>query len=210
MPERVQFFFDPICPWAWITSRWIVELTSQKVVDPTWSFISLTLVNEGKDYEKEFPVGYTSIHGLGHRLLRVAAATREQFGNEAVGRFYTATGEAIHNEGRRSDYLDGGSIDDILAKAGLPDSLAAALDDEVYDKVIRMETDLALSRTGKDVGTPIITLLDRQDSSFFGPVMSSIPKGEDARRLFDAYLTFTAFADFCEIKRAIRSAPVFN
>ena len=99
----VDFFFDPICPWAWITSRWAVEVAGLRQLEVDWRFISLRIVNEHRDYETEFPAGYPEIHGLGLRLLRVAAAAREEGGNAAVGALYSEFGRIIHSEHRRPE-----------------------------------------------------------------------------------------------------------
>ncbi len=207
--EKVEFFFDPICPWAWISSRWVVELVDQGALEVTWRFISLRELNADKDYAISFPPRYPEIHGLGHRLLRVAALARQEGGNEAVARFYSAAGQEIHTNANRETYLNGASIGPILRTAGLPEAMEKAMEEELYDSTIKAETELALSRTGRDVGTPIISLSNHEDVSFFGPVMSSIPRGDDALRLFEAYKTFASFPGFAEVKRSLRFPPTF-
>ncbi len=207
--ESIEFFFDPICPWAWISSRWVEELVDQGEVKCTWRFISLRELNAGKDYALNFPPRYPEIHGLGHKLLRVAALARDEGGNEAVARFYSAAGREIHTNSNRETYLNGGSIEPILRAADLPKSMEEAMEEDRFDSTIKEETELALSRTGRDVGTPIISLSGHEDVSFFGPVMSSIPKGDDALRLFEAYKTFASFPGFAEVKRSLRFPPSF-
>ncbi len=207
--DNIDFFFDPICPWAWVTSRWVMGLKDQGVLNVNWRFISLKVVNAGRNYELEFPSEYTQIHGFGHSMLRVAAMARHRGGNEAVETFYTAIGK-IHTRGRSRELVSGESIADIVLQAGLETSLLGAFDDQSWDPVISAETEMALSRTGREVGTPIITFNPPEGPSLFGPVMSSIPRGADALELYGAYRTFASRSDFYELKRAIRKAPSFE
>src|SRR5262245_11891388 len=127
----VEFFFDPICPWAWITSRLTVEVADQRGLDVEWRFISLRMVNEQKDYDRDFPPGYINAHGGGRRMLRIAAAARDHGGNGAVAAAYTAFGEHLHTAGRAAEIreADYRLIDDAVAAAGLPASLVAAGED---------------------------------------------------------------------------------
>lgn len=207
--DKIEFFFDPICPWAWVTSRWIDDLANQQVVEPTWRFISLAVVNSSRDYEAEFPQGYTNIHGLGHNLLRVAAAVRQDSGNDGVARWYREIGTELHTNKNRERYIAGESIAPILKRAGLDQELEGAFSDSTYDALITAETNTALERTGRDVGTPIITF-GENGPSLFGPVMSTIPKGQDAIEVYGAYKVLASREDFYEMKRAVRKAPVFE
>jgi hypothetical protein len=210
----VQFFFDPICPWAWITSRLTTEVARQRGLDVDWRFICLRIVNEEKDYERDFPQGYINSHGAGRRMLRIAAATREHSGNEAVAALYTALGERLHDGGRSAEIREGdyGVIPEAVAAAGLPDHLVTHGEDEGHDLVLREETELALSRTGKDVGTPIVTLAPGSDDevSFFGPVVARIPRGEEALRVWDAFEVLARTPGFAELKRSDRARPSFD
>jgi 2-hydroxychromene-2-carboxylate isomerase len=209
----VEFFFDPICPWAWISSRLTVEVVRQRELDVDWRFICLRMVNEDRHYEHEFPPGYVNAHTAGQRMLRIAAATRQDGGNEAVSALYTAFGEQLHTAGRSEEVRDGDDslIVEAVELAGLPASLAAAGDDEEFDGVLREETDLALRRTGKDVGTPIITFGpgSERETSFFGPVIARIPRGEEALRIWDAFELLARTPGFAEIKRSARDRPTF-
>ncbi|HEV7827106.1 MAG TPA: DsbA family protein [Mycobacteriales bacterium] len=209
MRTDVDFFFDPVCPFAWITSRWVVEVAERRELAVTWRFISLRLLNADKDYATHFPPGYTEGHTLGLRLLRVAAATREAAGNEAVGRLYTELGQRIHREGAGLMQLGEGGAEKALAAAGLPAELAAAADDERFDAVLTAETTLALDRAGPDVGTPIVTFGPPDGPSFFGPVLSRVPRGQDAVDLWDATERLARFPGFAELKRALREPPRF-
>jgi 2-hydroxychromene-2-carboxylate isomerase len=208
-----EFFFDPICPWAWITSRLTVEVASQRDLTVDWRFICLRMVNEEKDYDRAFPPGYVNAHTAGQRMLRIAAAARRDSGNEAVAALYTAFGEQLHTGTRSEEIRDGDDsvIGEAVELAGLPAALTAAGDDEKLDEVIREETELALSRTGKDVGTPIITLAPgtEREASFFGPVISRIPRGEEALRIWDSFELLARTPGFAEVKRSARDRPSF-
>jgi 2-hydroxychromene-2-carboxylate isomerase len=210
----VEFFFDPICPWAWITSRLTVEVANQRDLAVDWRFICLRMVNEDKEYEKDFPPGYVNAHTAGQRMLRIAAAAREELGNDAVGALYTAFGEQLHTAGRSEEIRDGDDsvIGESVELAGLPAALMAAADNEDLDGVVREETDLALGRTGKDVGTPIITFAPGtdQETSLFGPVVARIPRGEEALRIWDAVELLARTSGFAEVKRSARDRPKYS
>jgi 2-hydroxychromene-2-carboxylate isomerase len=210
----VEFFFDPICPWAWITSRFTEEVARQRELTVDWKFICLRMVNEERDYDREFPPGYVNAHRAGQQMLRIAAAARADGGNEAVGALYTAFGEQLHTAGRSAEIRDGDPavVSEAVEIAGLPPALTAAADDESLDAVVRDETDLALSRTGKDVGTPIITFspATEGEASFFGPVIARIPRGEEALRIWDAVELLARTPGFAELKRSARSRPTFG
>jgi 2-hydroxychromene-2-carboxylate isomerase len=213
----LEFFFDPICPFAWITSRWVTEVAALKHYEVRWRFISLAVINEGKDYGAEFPPGYPALHGLGRDLLRVCAAAGAAHGNSGVAALYTAIGERLHPGGVSAAIWKGepvpeGLVADVLVAAGLPESLTAAATDETWDAVLRDESATALGRAGRDVGTPILTFdpgTDRE-SSFFGPVISNIPRGDDAVRLWDAVRTLAATKGFAELKRSMRDDIVYT
>ena len=211
----IEFFFDPVCPWAWITSRFVTEVSEQTDLDVAWRFISLRIVNEDKDYAKEFPPRYPLLHGMGTSMLRVAAAARGEGGNDAVARLYTEFGVRMHDQGASVRLWNGEDAGDLvtpsLGAAGLPPGLAAAADDESWDEVLRAETDVALGRTGKDVGTPIITFdLDRPvETSLFGPVINRIPRGREAVDLWNA-LEVVARSGVSELKRSLRGDISFT
>jgi 2-hydroxychromene-2-carboxylate isomerase len=210
----VEFFFDPICPWAWITSRFTVEVAGQRDLSVDWRFICLRMVNEERDYEREFPPGYVNAHRAGQRMLRIAAAARRDGGNEAVAALYTAFGEQLHTARRGEEIRDGDDsvISESVELAGLPAALTAAGEDEALDAVVRDETDLALSRTGKDVGTPIITFAPgtADEVSYFGPVLARIPRGDEAVRIWDAVEVLARTPGFAELKRSARDRPTFG
>ncbi len=204
----VDFFWDPMCPWAWITSRWMVEVQEQRGLDIDWRFIALRVVNEEKDYGTEFPDGYPKLHGLGLELLRVAAAVREQHGRECLGELYTAMGTKIHVDRERDALMEPAGIDDLLRSVGLSTELTSAREDTgAHDAAVRADTAVALERAGRDVGTPVITFAPPDGPSFFGPVISRIPRGQEALDLWDATERIAHFPGFAELKRSIRERP---
>lgn len=207
----IEFFWDPVCPFAWITSRWIDEVARQTGMSVEWRFISLRLLNKDKDYATEFPAGYEHGHTAGLRMLRVAAAVRADRGPEPLGALVTAYGESYWDRPRGSGMREHLSTTEhateVLTAAGLPTSYATALDDTSWDAELDAETELALSRTGRDVGTPIITFRPPDGRSFFGPVISRVPDPEEAVPLWEAVTTLAAFPGFAELKRSLREAP---
>ena len=202
----VEFFFDPICPWAWITSRWVEEVASLRAYDVDWRFIALRFVNEARNYA-DFPPRYEQMHTFGLRMLRVAAAAKEAGGSAAAGRWYSAIGTAIHVDRRRDELQEPGVVEQVVTAAGFDAGLAAAADDEGWDATIRSDTDAALERTGRDVGTPIVTFAPPDGPSFFGPVISRIPRGDEALELWDSVERLARFPGFAELKRSIREKP---
>ncbi len=203
----VDFFFDPVCPWAWLTSRWVAEVARQKDLTVNWRFISLRILNEHRDYATEFPAGYPESHGRGLRLLRVAAAVREQAGPEPIGALYEAFGRTIHVEDAATKLDEPEQVGAVLTALGLDPALAGALDDERHDAVLREETELALARAGSDVGTPVLTFAPPDGPSFFGPVISRAPEGAEAVRLWESVEYLARFGGFAELKRSLREAP---
>ena len=215
----LEFFVDPVCPFCWITSRWVEEVRAQRDVEVRWRFIALRLLNEHRDYATEFPEGYVDGHGAGLRTLRVLHAVRDEHGNDAVGHLYTGLGTRIHNEGWAKRFRDEDMptvvdelLDVSLRHADLPAGLAAHADDEHRDAPLRQEKELALSRAGEDVGTPILTFAPDTDEQrgFFGPVISSIPRGEQAVRLWELVEELAGFPTFAELKRSLRDRPHFD
>lgn len=210
MSADLEFYFDPVCPWAWITSRWVTNVQQLRNYEVSWKFISLRMVNAERGYANNSQ--YEAIHNAGLQSLRVASAARSVQGNAGVAAFYTALGTAIHRDGRR-DLLESPHtfLSEIAVSASLPTTIADAYIEEAHDEVIRFETEAALSRTGKEVGTPILTFNPKsaQEASLFGPVISQAPHGDEAVRLWDAVQTI-AESGVAEIKRSLRSAPRFD
>jgi 2-hydroxychromene-2-carboxylate isomerase len=207
----LEFFWDPVCPFAWITSRWLEKVAAQRGYNVDWRFIALRLLNKEKDYATEFPPDYERGHTAGLRMLRVAAKVRAELGREHMGPLYQGYGHAYFDQpkgsGMRRRLGTVEHISQILEAVGLPPAFASAADDESWDAEIDAETELALSRTGRDVGTPIITFDPPDGLSFFGPVISRIPSDEEAVKLWDAVITLTRFPGFAEIKRSLREVP---
>ncbi len=209
----IEFFWDPVCPFAWITSRWVEKVVAQSDYTVDWRFISLRLLNKTKNYETDFPAGYEHGHTAGLRMLRVAAHVRDDLGREPIGALYTALGSAyfdtpVADAAIARDALGSTTmVETALRQAELDPSYAASLDNSDLDSIIEAETELALSRTGRDVGTPIITFEPPDGLSFFGPVISRVPSDEDALPLWHAVTTLARFPGFAEMKRSLREKP---
>ena len=214
-PANILFYWDPICPFAWITSRWVTKVVAQTDYTVDWRFIALRILNKDKDYATEFPPEYPRMHGAGLRMLRVAAAVRQAEGRQKMGELYTAYGESIWNvdattaEGLSpmADVGEAHRIEEVLTSVGLTTNYASAADDESYDAELEAETEEALSHTGRDVGTPIIAFQPPDGPAFFGPVISRVPADADAVRLWDAVTTLATFPGFAELKRSLREMP---
>lgn len=207
----LEFFFDPLCPWAWITSRWVNEVRPYRDLEVRWRFISLDRINADTDQ----PDAYRRMTRFGRGLLRIAARVRHERGNDAVGAFYTACGELLHVGGRSGSLSSGEEPGDLaaaaLVAAGLPAEWAGSADDEQWDEVVHEETDLAIERAGDDVGTPIITYDTQRpaEATMFGPVINRIPRGEEAVSLWDAMWVVARTPGMAEFKRSIRGEPSF-
>jgi len=209
----LHYYFDPVCPFAWMTSKWVRMVAAERDYRVDWRFISLRILNAHIDYAAHFPPNYEEGHTAGLRLLRAVARVRAEHGREAVGPLYEAIGARIFDTSRDVDPLsasDQGSqrtLEPLLRDVGLPIDLAAALDDETFDEVIRAETEEALALTGRDVGTPILHFQPPEGTAFFGPVISRLPSAEDAGKLWDHVIGLASFGGFAEIKRSLRERP---
>jgi 2-hydroxychromene-2-carboxylate isomerase len=206
-----EFFLDPICPWCWVTSRWVTNVQTERQLDVAWRFIALEIVNENKG--EEYSARHRDGHHAGLQMLRVLHEVGQREGNDAVARLYTALGTEWHVHGRRKEGLAdiAAFVRDCLNAAGLDEGYAAHVDDESHDAGLRAETEEALARTGGDVGTPTITIGPGTEvpRSFFGPVMPKAPKGDEAVALWNAVATL-AFSDVAELKRTQRGELVFD
>ncbi len=205
----VRFWFDPVCPFAWMTSKWVRTVQRQRGDTVEWRFISLRLLNAHIDYDSHFPPEYEDGHTAGLRMLRVCAQVRADHGPEAVARLYPALSSQVF-EVPPDDYhpteLDA-LVRRALAEAGLPEELVRHLDDTDHDAQIQAETDEALALTGKDVGTPILHVAPPEGAAFFGPVISRLPSDEDALQLWDHVVGLATFPGFAELKRSLREQP---
>ena len=208
----IRFWFDPVCQFAWMTSKWVRLVQAQRDYTVEWRFVSLRLLNSHIDYDAHFPPEYEAGHTAGLRMLRMAAAAREAHGPEAVDALQRAFGAHIFQIDK-ADRVDGTTMGGaahalpILAAAGLPAELADALDDDSWDAVIQAETDEALALTGKDVGTPIIHFEPPEGVAFFGPVISRLPSPDQAVELWDHVIGLARFPSFAELKRSLRERP---
>jgi hypothetical protein len=209
----LNFYFEPLCPFAWMTSKWVRIVTAQRDYCVDWRFISLRVINSHIDYDTHFPAGYEAGHIAGLRLLRVAAKARAEYGRPAVGPLYAEIGARAFDTALDPEQTDPGFrgtrafLEPALTAAGLPLDLADALEDESFDAELRAETEEALALTGKDVGTPIIHFQPPHGVAFFGPVISRLPSEADAGRLWDHVVGLAAFPGFAELKRSLREQP---
>jgi 2-hydroxychromene-2-carboxylate isomerase len=204
----LHFYFDPICPFAWMTSKWVRMVAEQRDYTVDWRFISLRIVNAGVDYDSQFPPEYAEMHRAGLRLLRVAAAIRAAHGRPAVGDFYRAVGTVLWDSGRTfRNPADTEIVVPVLESLKLPPALVSAMDDETWDATISEETSEALTLTGKDVGTPILHFEPPAGVAFFGPVISRLPSPEHAAVLWDHVIGLARFPGFAELKRSLRELP---
>jgi hypothetical protein len=207
----LHFYLDPVCPFAWLTSKWVRTVAAQRDYDVDWRFVSLRLINAHVDYDAHFPPEYEAGHTAGLHLLRVAARTREEHGRPAVGRLYEAMGRHVFEDpaGQPPPERATGRefLEMVLAEADLPADPAAAVDDDAWDAVIQAETDEALSLTGRDVGTPILHFEPPEGVAFFGPVISRLPAEDRAAELWDHVVGLARFPGFAELKRSLRERP---
>ena len=208
----INFYFDPVCPFAWMTSKWVRQVRAARDYSVDWRFISLRLLNSHIDYDAHFPPEYEAGHTAGLRLLRMAARTRQEHGRDAVAGLYAALGAEVFDREPEPGRADGHRgtpefVAPVLARLGLPADLTEALDDPDRDAEIQAETDEALALTGKDVGTPILHFEPPHGVAFFGPVISRLPSEEEAAQLWDHVIALARFPGFAEMKRSLRELP---
>ncbi len=201
--QTVDFWFDSICPFAWVTSRWMLEVEKVRPITVNWHVMSLSVLNEGRDLDE----GYRASMDRAWLPARAATQVWDRHGNELVGRFYTAVGTRIHNEGIK-DYEV--AVSGALAEIGLADEaeeILAAARTDVLDEKMRASHAEGIELVGDDVGTPVVSF---NGTAFFGPVLTRIPRGEEAGELFDAAVTLAGYPYFYEIKRSRTTAPEFD
>lgn len=204
LKDKVDFYWDPICPWCWITSRWMEDVCGQKHIKISWKFFSLKKINEGR----KLPEHFEHIQSEGLMALRVAAAVRREFGNEGVGKLYTALGAHYHHD--QEDLSEAGAVDGILKICGFPVELAASAGDKAWDEIIEADMEKATEKAGTDVGVPLIVLDGGEGPGFFGPVFSPAPTGKAAVELWDAIIFVCRTPGFFELKRTRKSGPLFG
>jgi predicted DsbA family dithiol-disulfide isomerase len=209
----LHFYFDPVCPFAWMTSKWVRIVAAQRDYRVDWRFISLRILNAHIDYAAHFPPEYEEGHTAGLRLLRVAARVRAEQGRDAVGPLYEAIGTRIFDTSREVDPLSASGqgsrqmLEPLLQQVGLSAEFVEALEDTSLDEQIRAETEEALALTGRDVGTPILHFQPPGGTAFFGPVISRLPSADDAGELWDHVIALANFPGFAEMKRSLRERP---
>lgn len=199
--EPVDFWFDPLCPWAWITSRWMLEVEKLRPVSVRWHVMSLSVLNEKREDLSE---DYREMIARGWDPVRVCAAAEAKFGPEVLGPLYTALGTRHHNDGQP---FDRATIEAALTDAGLPAELAGAMDSAEYDDAVRASHTKGIELVGYEVGTPVISVAG---TSFFGPVVTPIPRGEAAAKLWEGTLLVAQTDGFFEIKRSRTRKPSFD
>ncbi|MEP7091950.1 MAG: hypothetical protein ABI776_17745, partial [Nocardioidaceae bacterium] len=206
----------PVCPFCWLTSKWIRMVQAERDFTVDWRFISLRLVNADIDYDAHFPPEYEAGHTAGLRLLRVAARARAEHGPQALDALQAVFGGHIFDTPPPFDVTEKENrerrgtrefVEPILREAGLPTGLADALDDVSWDAEIGADGEEALKLTGKDVGTPIIHFEPPEGVAFFGPVISRLPEPEAAGELWDHAVALARFPGFAEMKRSLREQP---
>jgi 2-hydroxychromene-2-carboxylate isomerase len=201
MTETADFWFDPLCPWAWITSRWMLQVEQVRDIKTRWHVMSLALLNEDKEGLSD---EYKELMEKAKGAVRVCIAAEQAKGPDVLLPLYTALGNRIHLEGRREDPA---IITEALAEAGLPAELAAAATSTKFDDALRKSHHEGMDPVGYDVGTPVIHV---NGLAFFGPVVTPSPKGEAAGKLWDGVVLVAGTEGFFEIKRSRETAPSFE
>lgn len=195
-----DFWFDPMCPWAWMTSRWMGEVEKVRDVTVRWHVMSLAVLNEGRD----LPAEYRALMERAWGPVRVVTAARAEHGDDVVKPLYDAIGTRLHPGGRDDDEA---ILAEALAEVGLPAELARYAHEDTYDEQLRASHAEGISRVGEDVGTPVVAFAG---TAFFGPVVTPAPKGEDAGRLWDGCVLVASTPGFFELKRTRTQGPVFD
>ncbi|MEU1350159.1 DsbA family protein [Streptomyces sp. NPDC005775] len=203
-----DFWFDPLCPWAWMTSRWMLEVEKVRDVEVRWHVMSLAVLNENR--LDELPDEYRDmLENKAWGPVRVVIAAQQKHGDDIVGPLYTALGTRFHNQGEGPTRE---AVEGALKDVGLPVELAEYADSDAYDTELRASHQEGIDKVGQDVGTPVIAVpgADGEQIAFFGPVVTPAPKGEDAAKLWDGTLLVASIPGFYEIKRTRTQGPVFD
>jgi hypothetical protein len=195
-----DFWFDPVCPWAWMTSRWMLEVERVRPVSTRWHVMSLSILNEGREVSER----YRQLMDEARGPARVCIAAVEDHGTEVLLPLYTALGIRFH---ARKEPKDRETIEAALAEAGLPASLVDVVDSTSRDEALRRSHREGMDQVGDDVGTPVISV---DGSALFGPVVSPTPRGEAAGRLWDGFLLVAQTDGFFELKRSRTRPPILE
>lgn len=198
--DVVDMWFDPLCPWAWLTSRWLLEVEQVRPVTVRFNLMSLAMLNEDKDIPEE----YQKLLAPGRGIGRVVMAAQVAHGDDVVGGLYTELGRRIHHEERERDRA---MVSEALAAVGLPTELVDAWDDESLDAKVRASHERGIGLVGMDVGTPVVRI---GEVAFFGPVVTPAPTGEDAGKLWDGAVLVASTPGFYELKRTRDEKPRFD
>lgn len=204
----VDFWFDPLCPWAWMTSRWMLEVEKVRGVEVRWHVMSLAVLNEDK--LDDLPEEYRDLlENKAWGPVRVVVAAQQLHGDEVVGPLYTALGTRFHNNGEGPTRE---AVAAALKDVGLPADLAEYADSDRYDTELRASHKEGIDKVGQEVGTPVIAVpgADGEQIAFFGPVVTPAPKGEEAAKLWDGTLLVASIPGFYEIKRTRTQGPIFD
>lgn len=201
---EVPFWFDPLCPWAWITSRWLLEVEQVRPVRADWRIMSLAYLNLVQRDSKDLGEDYRNRMAKAWISVRVCAAAAEHGGRAVLGPLYTALGTRLHDQGRRGDPA---VLTEALEEVGLPASLASAADSTEFDQLVIDSHDEAFNEVGLDVGTPVLRVAG---THLFGPVVTPIPRGEAAGRLWDGLVLVAGTDGFFELKRSRDRKPSFE
>jgi 2-hydroxychromene-2-carboxylate isomerase len=204
MTASADFWFDPACPWAWMTSRWMLEVEQVRDVKTTWHVMSLAVLNSGRDdLDPKYKEGLARLWGP----VRVLIAAEQAHGNDVLLPLYTALGQRIHVAGRGVGDGKGDVVEEALAEVGLPASLIEAADTDKYDDALKKSHHAGMDQVGMEVGTPVIAV---GGTAFFGPVVTPAPKGEAAGKLWDGVRLVAGTEGFFEIKRTRDRGPIFD